>query len=185
MVKYLLWIKKLYELNWKFQILILPKSTDHTYFEYDNICRPYSRLSLWREVSTSAKARVVLQSLLSELPTSCRSFLSMMKVSTLFLHGGQIREINFLNSQTSLIQYTSWLSAEEEKGLTNSDFENSRVVSIHYNWIYNSYDEYFRRRSRTLKAAGYTVKNFENFSNLSMVNISKYREKKVFSDDIW
>ena len=108
-----------------------------------------------------------------------------MKVSTLFLHGGQIREINFLNSQTSLIQYTSWLSAEEEKGLTNSDFENSRVVSIHYNWIYNSYDEYFRRRSRTLKAAGYTVKNFENFSNLSMVNISKYREKKVFSDDIW
>ena len=43
----------------------VPKNTDHTYFEYD------PPLSLWREVSTSAKARVVLRSLLSDLLVSC------------------------------------------------------------------------------------------------------------------
>ena len=71
--------------------------------------------SLWREVSTSAKARIVFQSLLSEFLMSCPSFLSMMKVSTLFLHGGEIWEINSLNYHTSLPYYTAGLPSRKKR----------------------------------------------------------------------
>ena len=42
----------------------------------------------------------------------------MMKVSILFLHGGEIWEINFFIYQTSLFPYTNWPSVKEEESLT-------------------------------------------------------------------
>ena len=94
--------------------------------------RSYSPLSLWREVSMNAKSRVILQSLLNELLTSCQSFLLMMRVSTLFLHGGKIWENNSLYYYTSLVQYTNWPSVKEAESLTNCNslHVNSRNVSV-------------------------------------------------------
>ena len=65
----------------------------------------------------------------SELLMSCSSFHSMMIESTLFIHDGEIWEINSLNYHTLLVQYSDWPSVKEEEKLTNSSFENSLLVN--------------------------------------------------------
>ena len=49
----------------------------------------------------------------------------MMKVSTLFLHGGEIWEINSLNYHTPLVQYMDWPSVKEEEGREGWEFNAS------------------------------------------------------------
>ena len=60
----------------------------------------------------------------------------MMKVSTLFLHGREIWEINSLNYHTPLVQYTT--SVNEEEALTYSNFENSLLVNSIERFVQNS-----------------------------------------------
>ena len=93
-----------------FRIFILPKNTDHTYFEYDHDLWVFEKRYRWVLRSGSFfRASWASCSYLVRLSFRWRKYPSC------FYMAGKYKKI---------IPYTIWLSVKEEESLTNSNFEN-------------------------------------------------------------
>ena len=96
----------------------------------------------------------------------------MMKVSTLFLHGGETSENNSLNYHTLLAQYTNWPSVKKKESLTNSNSKNlllvnsrnvSGIISGKVNCIYRNILRFKNVYNQNMY---FSVRHVNSFNNL-------------------